>query len=223
MLATRRVADLFDELETVLGLLVPALERLHDGQVRQREVIVQGELRPLLVVTAELDDAGTRVAGFEGRRRAIQEALEAELGATGLRALAEHADPARRARLLVLLDQLGTVVPRLQEDGRRNAALLDSAADLARRTRVTLERLSGADSLYDPIKARRKLAAQRAVARPASAPDSPATPSAATSLAATSSAATQSRSAPMDGTPAHATRPPTTTPDATAPATTEAP
>ena len=177
MLATQHVADRFDELESVLGLLVPALDCLHDGQVRQREVIVQGDLRPLLVITAELDDAGTRVAGLEQRRQAIQGALEAELGVTGLRALAAHADPARRARLFVVLDQLGTVVPRLQDEGRRNTALLDSAADLARRTRVSLERLSGADSLYDPLKARRKLVAQRALARPTSPPatTSPAT------------------------------------------------
>src|SRR5918998_3385103 len=104
MLAPRRVADLFDELESVLGLLVPALERLHDSQVRQPEVIVQGDLRPLLVITAELDEAGMPVAGLEQRRQAIQAELEAELGATGLRALAAHADPARRARLFTLLD-----------------------------------------------------------------------------------------------------------------------
>ena len=195
MLATRHVADRFDELENVLGLLVPALERLRDGQVRQREVIVQGDLRPLLVITAELDEAGRCVAGLEQRRRSIQAALEAELGATGLRALAAHADPVHRARLFVLLDQLGAVVPRLQEDGRRNAALLDWAAELARRTRVTLERLSGADSLYDPIKARRKLAAQRALARPTSAPASRATP-AAGPAASTESASTESATTP---------------------------
>ena len=212
MLATRNAADRFDDLETVLGLLVPALERLHDGQVRQRDVIVQGDLRPLLMITAELDDAGSRVAGLEQRRQTVQEALEAELGVTGLRALAAHADPARRAGLLVLLDRLGTVVPRLQDEGRRNAALLDSASDLARRTRVTLERLSGADSLYDPIKARRKLAAQRALARPASALAST-TPSLTTPSAQMRPSTTQPS----------ATQPSTTQPPMTAPATTEAP
>ena len=191
MLATRHVAGRFDELEGVLGLLVPALERLHDGQVRQREVIVKGDLSPLLVITAELDESGRRVANLEQRRQVIQAELEMELGATGLRALAALADPARRARLFVLLDQLGTVVPKLREEGRRNAALLDSAAGLARRTRVTLERLSGADSLYDPRKARRTFAAQRALARPMSAPSTTAPARSSASATTSKAAATQ--------------------------------
>ena len=178
MLATSHIYARFDELQTTLSLLVPALERLHDSQVRQRDVILQGDLRPLLAITAELDDASGRVEGLEQRRRAIQGSLETELGVHGLRELIAHADSARRARLLVLLDQLGTVVPRLQEQGGRNSALLGSALDLARRTRATLERLSGANATYDPLKARRKLAARRVDARPASPTPPPTTPSA---------------------------------------------
>jgi len=169
MLATSPVNARFDELETALGLLVPALERLYEGQVRQRDVIVQGELRPLLAVTAELDDASARVNGLEGRRRAIQESLEVELGARGLYEVADRAGDARRARLLVLLERLGAVVPRLQEQSRRNADLLGSAIDLARRTRITLERLGGVNAIYDPMKARRKAVAQRDAARAAAA------------------------------------------------------
>lgn len=180
MLATDHVNARFDELEMALALLVPALERLHEGQVRQRAVIVRGDLRPLLAITAELDDASVRVERLEQRRRAIQASLEAELGVEGLRALVARADTAHRGRLLVLLDQLGTVVPNLQEQGGRNAALLGSAIDLARRTRATLERLSGTNATYDPLKARRTLAARRGTARsaspspPTSAPATPA-------------------------------------------------
>lgn len=177
MLATSPMNARFDELETALGLLVPALERLYEGQVRQRDVIVQGDLRPLLAITAELDDVGARVTGLEARRQAIQDSLEAELGVHGLRELADRAGAEHRARLLVLLERLGAVVPRLQEQGRRNAELLGSAIDLARRTRVTLERLINVSAIYDPLKARRKAVAQRAAARLAAMAPSVPTPS----------------------------------------------
>jgi hypothetical protein len=187
MLATSPVAEHFAELEAALGLLVPALERLHDAQVRQRGAIASGDLRPLLASMAELDDAGLRVAGLEARRRAAQDALEAHFRTSGLRELAARADEARRARLLVLLDRLADVVPGLREQGRRNAALLDSALDMTRRTRAQLEKLSGANALYDPRMARRNHAARRAATPPdaqlggaAGAPDRGAVPASAT-------------------------------------------
>jgi hypothetical protein len=54
--------------------------------------------------------------------------------------------------------------------------LLDAAISAARRTRQVLERLSGADNTYDPVKARRQHAAMRARAALALAPGYEETP-----------------------------------------------
>jgi flagellar FlgN protein len=151
-------------LEAVLVPLVPALERLHDAQVEQRRVIVGGDLTSIVTANTTIEAASARVATLEHRRQTIQEQLEASLGVQGLRAVLETAtvDPADRTRLGQQLGHVAQLVRTLREQGRQNAELLDAAIKLARRTRVTLERLGGTEPTYDSVKTRRHLAAQRA-------------------------------------------------------------
>ena len=151
-------------LEAVLGPLVPALERLHDAQVEQRRVIVGGDLTSIATANTTIEVASARIATLEHRRQVIQEQLEASLGVQGLRAVLETAavDPADRDRLGQQLGQVAHLVRTLREQGRQNAELLEAAIGLARRTRLTLERLGGTEATYDPMKTRRQQAARRA-------------------------------------------------------------
>lgn len=150
-------------LEAVLEPLVPALERLHEAQVEQRRVIVGGDLTSIASANATIEEASARVATLEQRRQLAQEALEAQLGVQGLRAIINTADidPADRERLGQQLGQVARLVRVLREQGRQNAELLEAAIGLARKTRSTLERLSGTQPTYDPVKTRRQLAAHR--------------------------------------------------------------
>jgi hypothetical protein len=154
-----RLAD----LEAVLVPLVPALERLHEAQLEQRRVVVAGDLGAIVVVTTTIEETSARIALLEQRRQSIQAELEAELGAQGLRnvLMAAAIPPTDRARLGQLLAQVARLVRELREQGRQNADLLAAAMDVARRTRKIVERLSGADNTYDPVKARRQVAARR--------------------------------------------------------------
>lgn len=158
--ATPRLAD----LEAVLVPLVPALERLQGAQLEQRRVVVGGDLHAMLAVNTTIEETSARIALLEQRRQAIQAELEAELGVQGLRAVLTAAaiSPSDRARLGQLLVHVARLVRDLREQGRRNADLLSAAIDAAQRTRHNLERLSGADTTYDPVKARRMHAARRA-------------------------------------------------------------
>lgn len=158
--ATLRLAD----LEAVLVPLVPALERLQGAQLEQRRVVVAGDLKAMLSVNTTIEETSARIAILEQRRQAIQTELEADLGVQGLRAVITAAAivPSDRARLGHLLVQVARLVRDLREQGRRNADLLSAAIDVAQRTRHNLERLSGADTTYDPVKARRLQAARRA-------------------------------------------------------------
>jgi hypothetical protein len=151
-------------LEAVLVPLVPALERLHDAQVEQRRVIVGGDLTSIVTANTTIEAASARVATLEHRRQTIQEQLEASLGVQGLRAVLESAEvaPSDRERLGQQIGQVAHLVRTLREQGRQNAELLEAAIGLARRTRVTLERLGGREPTYDPLTTRRHLAAQRA-------------------------------------------------------------
>jgi len=151
------------ELEAVLAPLVPVLERLHEAQREQRRVVVAGDLGAMVVVNTTIEETSARIALLEHRRMAIQAELEEELGVQGLRAVLKTAaipgsDRARVGRLLV---QVARLVRGLREQGRRNADLLQAAIGAASRTRQVLERLSGADNTYDPVKARRLHAARR--------------------------------------------------------------
>jgi hypothetical protein len=154
------------ELETVLEPLVPVLERLHEAQLEQRRVVVAGDLRKMVVVNSTIEETSARIALLEGRRQAIQTALEAELGVQGLRSVLKAARiaPADRARLGQRFVQVARLVRELREQGRCNAELLSAAIGAARRTRQVLERLSGADSTLDSAKARREQAARRVCA-----------------------------------------------------------
>jgi hypothetical protein len=158
--ATPRLAD----LEAVLVPLVPALERLQGAQLEQRRVVVAGDLKAMLHVNTTIEETSARISILEQRRQAIQTELESELGVQGLRAVITAAAivPSDRARLGQLLVQVARLVRELREQGRRNADLLSAAIDVAQRTRHNLERLSGADTTYDPVKARRLQAARRA-------------------------------------------------------------
>ena len=158
--ATPRLAD----LEAVLVPLVPALERLQGAQLEQRRVVVAGDLKAMLHVNTTIEETSARISILEQRRQAIQTELESELGVQGLRAVivAAAITPSDRARLGQLLVQVARLVRELREQGRRNADLLSAAIDVAQRTRNNLERLSGADTTYDPVKARRVQAARRA-------------------------------------------------------------
>jgi hypothetical protein len=158
--ATPRLAN----LEAVLVPLVPALERLQNAQIEQRRVVVAGDLRAMLAVNTTIEESSARIALLEQRRRAVQTELESELGVQGLREVLKVAAiaPSDRARLGQLLVQVARLVRDLREQGRRNADLLGAAIDAARRTRQNLERLTGADNTYDPVKARRAYAARRA-------------------------------------------------------------
>lgn len=159
------------DLEAVLVPLVPALERLHGAQLEQRRLVVAGDLGAMVSVNATIEETSARIAGLEHRRQMIQSQLEAELGVHGLRAVLKAAQipSADRSRLGALLVQVARMVRELREQGRQNAELLAAAVDLARRTRLTLERLSGVESTYDPVKARRLQAARRARATLAAA------------------------------------------------------
>jgi hypothetical protein len=159
---TARLAD----LEEILVPLVPALERLHTAQAEQRRVVVDGNLSAMLAVNATIEETSARIALLEQRRQAVQTELEEELGVQGLRSvlLAAEIPPTDRQRLGQMLVQVARLVQGLREQGRRNADLLSAAIDAARRTRQTLERLSGADNTYDQVKTRRMLAARRACA-----------------------------------------------------------
>jgi hypothetical protein len=147
-----------------LGPLVPALERLHEAQVEQRRVIVGGDLNSIATANATIEEASARVATLEQRRQLAQEELEARLGVQGLRAVLDTAAaaPADRARVGEQVGQVARLVRELREQGRQNAELLEAAIGLAHKTRLTLQRLSGSDPTYDPLKTRRQLAAQRA-------------------------------------------------------------
>ncbi|MGE3910321.1 MAG: flagellar export chaperone FlgN [Chloroflexota bacterium] len=151
------------QLEAVLEPLLPALERLHQAQLEQRRVVVAGDLGGIVVATTTLEETSARVALLEQRRQAIQTELEAEFGVQGLRAVlvAAAIPPADRARLGQLLGQVSRLVRDLRDQGNRNAELLSAAIDVAHRTRKIVERRSGADSIYDPVKARRQMAARR--------------------------------------------------------------
>ena len=151
------------ELEAVLVPLVPALERLHQAQYEQRRVVVAGDLGGIIVTTTTIEETSARIALLEQRRQAIQTELETELGVQGLRAVLKAAaiPPTDRARLGQLLMQVARLVQDLREQGSRNAELLGAAIDVAERTRKIVERRSGADSIYDPVKARRFAAARR--------------------------------------------------------------
>jgi hypothetical protein len=154
-----RLAD----LEAVLVPLVPALERLNQAQQEQRRVVVAGDLGGIIVTTTAIEETSARIALLEQRRQTIQTELEAELGVQGLRAvLSAAAIPSTdRTRLGQLLVQVARLVRDLREQGSRNADLLGAAIDVAERTRKIVERRSGADSIYDPVKARRYAAARR--------------------------------------------------------------
>jgi hypothetical protein len=158
--ATPRLAN----LEAVLVPLVPALERLQNAQLEQRRVVVAGDLKAMLAVNTTIEESSARIALLEQRRQAVQAELESELGVQGLREVLKVAAiaPSDRARLGQLLVQVARLVRDLREQGRRNADLLGAAIDAARRTRQNLERLTGADNTYDPVKARRAYAARRA-------------------------------------------------------------
>lgn len=153
-----RLAD----LEAVLVPLVPALERLHGAQLDQRRIVVDGDLKAIAAVNTTIEETSARIALLEQRRQTVQAELEDALGVQGLRAVLKAAaiDPSDRARLGQLLVQVTRLVRELREQGRRNAELLDAAIGAARRTRHVLERLSGADNTYDPVKARRRHAAR---------------------------------------------------------------
>ncbi len=167
------------DLEAVLVPLVPALARLHDAQVEQRRVVVAGDLTSIVAANATVEEASARVASLEQRRQAAQAELEAALGVQGLRSVlaASTVDPSDRARLGRLLGQVARQVRALREQGRQNGELFQAAIDLARRTRLALERLGGAEATYDPVKSRRQLAARRAQAalgaRPPASPSAP--------------------------------------------------
>jgi hypothetical protein len=152
----RRLAD----LEAVLTPLVPALEQLQRAQTEQRRVVVLGDLSAMLAVNTTLEETGARIALLEQRRQAIQAELEAGLGVEGLRAVLKVAAiaPADRSRIGQVLAQVARLVRDLRTQGRQNADLLDAAIGAARRTRQVLERLSGVDNTYDPVKARRQQA-----------------------------------------------------------------
>jgi hypothetical protein len=166
------------ELEAVLVPLVPVLERLHGEQLEQRRVVAAGDLNAMLAINARIEETGARIGLLEQRRQAVQAELEAELGVQGLRAVLKAAAiaPTERARLGQLLVQVARLVRELREQGRRNADLLDAAVDVARRTRQTIERLSGADNTYDSVKARRLQAARRVRAGLTLAPKNEETP-----------------------------------------------
>lgn len=151
------------ELEAVLVPLAPALERLHQAQLEQRRVVVTGDLGGIIVTTTTIEETSARIALLEQRRQTIQTELEQELGVQGLRAVLKAAaiPPTERARLGQLLMQVARLVQNLREQGSRNAELLSAAIDVAVRTRRIVERHNGADSTYDPVKARRTSAARR--------------------------------------------------------------
>lgn len=154
------------ELEAVLTPLMPALERLQQAQREQRQVVVTGDLGAIVVTTTVIEESSARIALLEGRRQVIQNDLEAELGVQGLRSVLQAADiaPSERVRLGQMLTKIARLVRELREQGARNAELLSAAIDVAHRTRRIVERRSGADSIYDPVKARRPLAARRGYA-----------------------------------------------------------
>ncbi|MCC7370283.1 MAG: flagellar export chaperone FlgN [Chloroflexi bacterium] len=154
------------ELEAVLTPLMPALERLQQAQREQRQVVVTGDLGAIVVTTTVIEESSARIALLEGRRQVIQNDLEAELGVQGLRSVLQAADiaPSERVRLGQMLTKIARLVRELREQGARNAELLSAAIDVAHRTRRIVERRSGADSIYDPVKARRQLAARRGYA-----------------------------------------------------------
>lgn len=166
---SRGVRPRLAELEAVLAPLVPALEALHAAQLEQRTVVVAGDLSAMVVVNTRIEETSARIALLEQRRQAVQAELEEELGVQGLRAVLKAAaiPPTDRARLGQRLVQVARLVRTLREEGRRNTALLDAAVDAAQRTRLVLERLSGKDTTYSPVKARRQQAALRQQAAPA--------------------------------------------------------
>ena len=162
----------FADLEAVLIPLVPALEQLQRAQIEQRRVVVIGDLSAMLKVNTTIEETSARIALLEQRRQAIQAELEGELSVEGLRAVLKTAAiaPADRSRIGHLVVQVIRLVRDLREQGQQNTRLLDAAIGAARRTRQVLERLSGADTTYDPVKARRQHAAMRARAALALAP-----------------------------------------------------
>jgi hypothetical protein len=148
------------ELEAALAPLVPALERLSEAQVEQRRAIVEGDLASIAAANAAIEEASARVASLEQRRQSAQTDLEGELGVQGLRAVLSAAplDSADRTRLGRLLGQVARQVRALREQGRQNGELFQAAIELARRSRLTLERLRGADATYEPVKHRQQAA-----------------------------------------------------------------
>jgi hypothetical protein len=194
------------ELEAVLAPLVPALERLHDAQLEQHRVVVAGDLGKMVAINTAIEETSARIALLEQRRMALQAELEAELGVQGLRAVLKAAaiPPSDRQRLGQQLVQVARLVRTLREQGRRNADLLQAAIGAAGRTRQVLERLSGAKNTYDPVKARRFQAAQRARAGQAGAsPETtpPAMPGQAPALAGEDAASSAPEAAPRKEAP----------------------
>jgi hypothetical protein len=160
---TGEVSPRLADLEAVLVPLVPALERLHEAQLEQRRVVVAGDLGAIVVVTTTIEETSARIALLEQRRQSIQAELEAELGVEGLHDVLKVAaiPSSDRARIGQLMMQVARLVRGLREQGRQNAELLGAAMDVARRTRRIVERHTGADTTYDPVKARRQVAARR--------------------------------------------------------------
>ena len=145
------------ELERTLGQVVPVLATLYDHNVAQRQALAEGDLRRVITLTAEHEDAAARLGALEQRRAALQQSLEGSLGVSGLREIvaAGSADQADRVRFLSLLDEVGQGVARLREAQNQSAALLGSAIETARRTRSQFERLAGVQASYSPAAARR--------------------------------------------------------------------
>jgi hypothetical protein len=142
----------FAELETTLGQLVPALARLSELLVLQRQAVAAGDLDRLLALTTDQELASARLATLEARRDGLQSGLEGALGVQGLDALAQ-ADRAAYAAsgLPELVDALRFEVVRLHQENRRAAELLAAATELASRTRTFLERLTGHDAGYPAL------------------------------------------------------------------------
>ena len=128
----------------------------------------------MISINTTIEETSARIALLEQRRQAIQTELEAELGVQGLRAvlMAAAIPPSDRARLGQLLVQVARLVRDLREQGQpqRRAAGRRHRRGRSGRGR-SLERLSGADNTYDPVKARRQQAAHARPREPRAGPE----------------------------------------------------
>ncbi|MCC7105644.1 MAG: hypothetical protein IT307_10910, partial [Chloroflexi bacterium] len=110
------------------------------------------DLQALLLLTVEQEQAGARLAQVEQERAKLQAALVSagtREGERGLRALvARTATSPRRERLVVLLDEVRLAVAELRVRHARAAELLGASAELAQRSRLFLQRLTGAEPAY---------------------------------------------------------------------------